>query len=158
MQQNEVMNIKIEEMKWEIVDGTAWTKDWVGLSSGDIYMDGTPFGHYVAAWYPNTARPLQMIIATLDQDLHSSLSIGVQCARYDPESLAPVSPSEIPWESDGVLFGPVASPEEFVIYSRAREALAVAADIIRLDRSLHKYIVQPDYPIIPPNDESEGWN
>ena len=140
----DTMSIQLDEMSWEITDDVAWTKEWVGLSRGDIYRDDQPYGHYVAAWYPNTARDMVMIVTVLGTELKPVLSIGVRCSRGDLSSIAAVEPEEIPWESDGVLVGPVTRLEEFSSFSQAREALIVAAEIVELDASLRKYICQKD--------------
>ncbi len=139
--------ISLQQCEWQIVDDAAWTKDWVGLSRGDIHRGGQPFGHYVAAWYPNTDKPMSMIVTLCDDMLNAVLSIGVRCPRGALASLVAVEPEEIPWESDGLLFGPMARPGEFDVHSRAGEALLVAPEIVLLDASLRKYICEPERSI-----------
>jgi hypothetical protein len=147
------MTIRLDQPRWEITDDVQWTKDWVGLSHGDIYRDDQPFGHYVAAWYPNTDRPLAMIVTVIDVALGPVLSIGVHCLRGDLNSLAAVSPEQIPWESDGVMFGPITRLEEFSVYSKAQEALKIAKEVVLQDRSIRKYICAPEMPIQAPRED-----
>ncbi len=141
------MTIHLDQTGWEITDDVEWTTDWVGLSRGDIYRDKQPYGHYVAAWYPNTDRALVMIITVLNDAARPVLSIGVRCPRGDLSGLVAVGPEAIPWEGDGVLFGPVARLEEFNCHAYAGEALLLAKDIILLDRTLRKYVCDPQMPI-----------
>ena len=147
------MSIQLDQAHWEICDDVEWTKDWVGLSRADIYRDDKPYGHYVAAWYPNTDRAMVMIITVFDQALSPALSIGVRCPRGDLKALVAVNPEEIPWDGDGAMFGPVTRLEEFNMYSEAREALLLAKDVILLDRSLRKYVCAPEMPIQQPRED-----
>jgi hypothetical protein len=90
------LQVRLEEVSYEITDDSAWTKDPVILTSGDIYFDNQPFGHYVAAAYPKTARPLQMLVIAMNDSLKPVLSIGFKCNKGCPDSLTPVEPAEIP--------------------------------------------------------------
>lgn len=147
------MAIQLDQIGWEITDDVAWTKDWVGLSHGDIYQGDHPFGHYVAAWYPNTNRAMVMIITVVDESLRETLSIGVRCPRGDLAALAAVDPEDTPWGTGGVSSGPMTRLDELEIYTRAREALDLAKDIVRLDRSLRKYVCDPEIPIEEPRGD-----
>jgi hypothetical protein len=55
-----------------------------------------------------------------------------------------------------VIFGPVASVHEFDLYPGAREALFIAPDIVKLDRSLYKYICEPEVPIVEPKEQEDA--
>lgn len=152
------MGIRLDQRRWYISDETNWTRDWVGLSSGDIYQGDEPFGHYVAAWYPNTDRDMVMIVTALEQGGRPVMSVGIRCRRNDLNSLAPVNPEDLPWESDGVMFGPVARVEEIETYARAREALLIAKDVVHLDRSLRKYLCEPELRVQEPAKEDSDGN
>jgi hypothetical protein len=134
------MHISLTEMSTEIVDDAAWTQSRVGLSSGDIYSGSAPFGHYVAAWYPDTNHPLQLLVTAVNAALKPALSIGFTCERGKPDSLHPVETDELPWHSDGILFGPIVGLEDIDSYPLAKQAIVIAAEIIRLDASLSSYI------------------
>lgn len=134
------MDITLAEMFWEITEDAAWTDEKVGLASGDIYLANKPFGHYVAVWYLQTARPLQMIVTAVNDSFNSQLSVGFKCSKGCPDSLTPVEPVEIPWDGDGVLFGPVVSLQDIDSYTLAQRAVRIAPEIIRLDSKLYGYV------------------
>ena len=136
------MQVSLEQVSYEITEDTAWTQDQVGLSSGDIYLDNKPFGHYVAAWYPNTARPLQKLVTAVDDSLKPVLSIGFKCNKGCPDSLTPVEPAELPWDNDGILFGPVVLPQDIDTYNLAHQSIRIAPEIIRLDNKLYNFVYQ----------------
>ncbi len=121
-------------------EDVSWTDEIVGLASGDIYLDNKPFGHYAAAWYPQTARPLQMIVTAVNISFKPVLSVGFKCNKGCPESLTPIEPVEIPWDNDGVLFGPVVYLQETDRYTLAQQAQHIAPEIIRLDGKLFNYV------------------
>jgi hypothetical protein len=150
------MSIQLRNTGWKITDEVGWTKDWVGISHGDVYQGDHPFGYYVAAWYPNTDRPMVMIITAVDRSPpRDTLSIGVRCPRGNLDALAAVDPDETPWDG-GVSDAPMARLDEFEVYPRAQEALDLAKDIVRLDRSLRKYVCDPEIPIAA-DDDDDGW-
>jgi hypothetical protein len=142
--------IDLQNVSWRIVDDVEWCSDWVGLSSGDIYRDGTPFGHYLAAWYPNLDRPLQMIITVVNESLRPTLSIGVTCPRGHIELLAPAEPDDVPWTGDGVIFMPVTAISEYAMHNSAEEALSIAKEIVRIDLALYKFVCEPTMRISQP--------
>lgn len=127
-------------MSWEIVDDTAWTDEKVGLASGDIYLANKPFGHYVAACYVTTVRPLQMIVTAVNDAFTPVLSVGFKCNKGCPDSLTPVEPAEIPWDGDGVLFGSVVCLQDIDSYTLAQQTLRIAPEIIRLDNKLYDFV------------------
>lgn len=134
------MDVTLSEMSWELAEDTAWTDEKVGLANGDIYLADKPFGHYVAVCYPITARPLQLIVTAVNDSLKPVLSVGFKCNQGNPDSLTPVEPGEIPWDGDGILFGPVVSLQDIDTYTLAQQVLSIAPEIIRLDSNLRNYI------------------
>jgi len=138
------MNIRLEQTKWEITDDVEWSRAWVGLSSGDVYRGSLPWGHYLAAWYPNTSEPMVMIVTMIDECIKPILSIGVRCLPERLQSLHAVEPEDVPWVTDGwSIFGPMVRLNEFDANLKAQEALSLARVIVFLDDSLRKYICRP---------------
>lgn len=133
------MEIALDQTDWEIVDDAAWTRDWVGLSSGDVYRGADQIATYVAAWYPNTNRPLQLLVTLWStQPSRPTISVALRCNVGEIESLVQVGPNDVPWDSDGIVTGPI--PEAGAPYTRAEEALPLAREIIALDPALRKYV------------------
>lgn len=133
----------IVNSRWEIVDDAAWTDDWVGISSGDIYEDDEAFGHYVAAWYPNGDKPAQILVTVVNEKLEGVLAVAFHCQPDDINSLRTVEPEAVPWEDDGVAFGPIARPGELGNYSRAADVITAAKEVISQDKPLNKYLLDP---------------
>jgi hypothetical protein len=129
----------VENMTRELSSDCSWTKELVELSSGDLYVDGRPFGSYFAACYPESHRSPQFIINVLDATGRPLLSLPCVYAPRDTEPVRPVNPADSPWSEDGVLIGPVPSPAERSSYSRAGEALLVAKELVKVEPQLMSY-------------------
>ena len=134
------MSVTFENQLYEITDDCEWFNGWVGISSGEIIINNSLFGHYVAAWYPNLNKPAELLITVVNEQNNPLLSVGgvfnVGNTRFNP-----VNKSEVPWDSDGVIFGDILSPVEYATYSRAAEALSITDNIIQNDFELNKYIL-----------------
>ena len=136
-------SISVVDSKWDIVDDTEWTDDWVGLSWGDLYEGDKPFGHYVAAWYPNCAKPAQILITAVNEKLEGVMAVAFHCGPSDSSNLRPVEPEDVPWEYDGVAFGPIVRTSELDRYSRTKEIIGAAQQVVLRDEPLKKYLSDP---------------
>jgi hypothetical protein len=137
------VSVAIRNESWEITDDATFYEGWVGLSRGDIYVDSAPFGHYVAAWYPNTQLDVQMIITALVGSLRPLLSVALHCSPGSPGVIRVGAPDSVPWSPDGVFFAEIVKPDDVSKYTRAQAALDIAPEVIRQDLALRKYLLEP---------------
>ncbi len=145
------MIVNLREVSWSICDDFEGYEGWKGISCGDIYIGDTPFGTYVAAWYPNLNKDLEMLITAFRGEPPApALSVGFLCPVGQPEAIRPVSPELVPWTGDGVVFMDPLHPDDIGSYPIAGVAVQIAPQLLRLDTSLLKYIEQPAYIIASP--------
>ncbi|HEX8612036.1 MAG TPA: hypothetical protein VF800_12180 [Telluria sp.] len=138
------MNVTLSEVSWLLTDDCAWFHGWVGLSSGNIQIDEVPYGDYIAAWYPNLEKDLQMLVSVRDRTSgRPTLSVALTCPVGHPGQLAPVPAEGVPWEGDGVLWTQALDPAEIASYGQGLVAVQLGMHILRLDSALRKYIHQP---------------
>lgn len=128
--------IVIENLSQELSNDCSWTDELVKISSGDLYLDGQPFGTYVAACYPESQRAAQFIINVIDTAGHPLLSLPCAYTPCNKNPVVPIRREDSPWFEDGVLFGPIPSEAELSIYSRASDALAVAKALVFVEPNL----------------------
>jgi len=134
------MSYQIENQETEIVDDFEGFDGWVGISSGDIYLDDEAFGCYVAAWYPNTTFELKILVSVLNEKGEFNLSIGAKCPLGNLDKLYAVDPYKLPWAEDGVIHSGFVKPQEFSNYSKADAAFKAAKYIVLNDASIKKYL------------------
>ena len=134
------MATELQNLRWRIVDDTVWAKDWVGLSTGDIYRDDQAFGYFIAAWYPNSQKPVQLLICAVNEQLTATLSVAFLCDPGSTDSLRPVEPECVPWGEGGHIYITPLRLSEIPMYTRASEVIAVASEVILQDPSLSKYV------------------
>ncbi|NHZ39990.1 hypothetical protein [Massilia aquatica] len=138
------MNVTLGDVLWQVTDDCAWYQGWVGLSSGNIWIDDAPFGDYIAAWYPNLAMDAQMLVTVRDRASgRPALSVALRCPAGHPERLAPVEADDVPWEGDGVMWQIPLAPSEIASHGQAGATVELAALILRRDPALVKYLCQP---------------
>lgn len=134
-------SIIFEAQQWEIIDNFSDYQGWVGLSSGDIYLEGKVYGHYIAVWYPNKKQAVKMIIMSVDEQTQPKCSIGVEIIRGDTLEIKPIPHERLPWESDGIIFSEIIAPEHYSSFARAEEAFNLVKLIVKGDKSLDKYLL-----------------
>jgi hypothetical protein len=131
--------VSISDSDWEIVDDAVFFSGWVGLSHGDIYLDDQPFGHYVAAWYPNTTKDVQVLITALNEARQAVLCAAFVCPVGSLEGLHPVGADSVPWSPAAEIV----SPKDYPTYSLAETIAEIAPEVIQQDLALHKCVVDP---------------
>ncbi|GAB6142147.1 hypothetical protein JCM14076_28760 [Methylosoma difficile] len=131
--------IVIKNLSQELSNDCSWTGEFVKISSGDLYLDGQPFGTYVAACYPESQRAPQFIINVLDTSGEPLLSLPCEYTPCNENPVLPLRPEDSPWSEDGVVFGSIPSEAELSIYSRASDALTVAKALVLVEPNLVEY-------------------
>lgn len=134
-------SIKIENRRHEMASDTAWTVDTVELSSGDIYVDDVPFGTYIAACYPESRRPPNLIVTAINTAGSPTLSIPFEYRPELSEQLKPLASADSPWTADGVITGPIPEGDELSLYTMATEVRAIAAQLVLLEPILCWYAI-----------------
>ena len=134
------MEFQLAEEKYEISDNFEGYDGWVGISHGDIYLEGKAFGYYVGVWYPNIKKELSLIVSVVDKNLECKITIGIVCPVGEPDAIKAVNPHELPWEEDGVIHCGFIEPKEIEKYTKAKEAFEAAKFIINNDNAIFKYI------------------
>ena len=120
-------DVKLLNPFHEITDDFEGEPGWTGLNSGEVVVDDQVWGHYVAKWRPNSNDPMFLIVTATGQSSEAKLSIVVRVRTGKPEVMDPVSSADSPWSADGVVFGEIAEPSEYDLYSLAAEALSTSA-------------------------------
>jgi hypothetical protein len=132
--------MEITELNFELIDDFYGREGLVGVSSGDLYIDGVVFGYYVAATYPNQKSDLELLVSVVDDNSNCVLSIGAKCSVGSIDNLTPVDPHELPWDEDGVMHCEFVKPDEYSNYSRAMQAFDAAKFILSNDENINSYI------------------
>jgi hypothetical protein len=127
-------HLEIENRTHEITNDAAWTTECVELCSGDLIVDGTPFGTYVAARYTQSPRPPQFIVNAIHEDGQVKLSIPFECHSGANQSVVQIPETASPWQTDGILIGPIPSLPEMADYTRAQQILQVARELVAVER------------------------
>jgi hypothetical protein len=128
--------LAIHNMTQEFASDCSWTAEFVELSSGDLYLDGQPFGTYFAACYPESDRLPQFIINAVDADGCPISSVPFEYRFESSEPVRPIPAISSPWDTDGVLVGSIPTEAERSVYSRAAEVLAVAKELVLIEPNL----------------------
>lgn len=129
----------ISNVSQELTSDCCWTDELVALSYGDLYVDGRPFGTYIAACYPNTRRPPQFIINVVNEAGRPVLSVPFEIHLQSPDLVLPVSPDASPWSEDGLVVGPIPDETERRSYSRAADVFAVASALVAVEVNVAEY-------------------
>lgn len=132
------MELTFQEQSWEIIDDFSNYQGWVGLSWGDIYQENTALGYYVAAWYIDKIVPVKMLITCVDEKLEEKCQIGVEVMYENKLNIKPLSEEQLPWDNYDVIH-----PKNYSSFSRATEALNMVESIIKGDKPLTKYLLNP---------------
>jgi hypothetical protein len=137
------MHVTLSEISWFVTDDCAWFQGWVGLSTGNIHTEEGPFGDYIAAWYPNLAQDLQLLVTAREPGSgRPTLSVALRCPVGHPDRLLPTGADGVPWKGDGVLWMDALAPGEIAAYGQAMLAVQLGAHIVRQDPALLKYLHQ----------------
>lgn len=120
--------LHIQNWSYELATDCAWTTESVELSSGELLVDGKPFGTYFAACYPESERPPQFIVNVVAPSGRPVISVPFECIQ-SPDLVRPIEASDSPWSEDGVLVGPIPDQAGRTIYARVAETLALARQL-----------------------------
>lgn len=131
--------LHIENRSRELTDECSWTDEQVELSWGDIYLDGTPFGTYFAASYPQSGRPPHFVVNVVGSSGVATLSIPFEFDPGAAERVRAISEKTSPWGSDGILVGPIPEDPQSATYTRIAQVLEVAAELVLVEPNLASY-------------------
>lgn len=129
------MNVVIENYKWFITDDFFDEQDWVGVSSGDIWVNDKPWADYFAYWKPNTKEDVLIMVNCVDESYETILVLAMKC-NYQTHEISVIPESECPWDTLGYLV----EPKDFENYTLAKQAKDCGTQIINSDPTLLKYL------------------
>ncbi len=78
------MRVSLLNSESDVIDDFEGVDELVSLVSGDVFIDGEPFGTYCAMWIYEKDEPMNMLITAFHRTgnnhvLHPALTIGVTC-------------------------------------------------------------------------------
>jgi hypothetical protein len=130
--------LHIQNWSHELATDCVWTTESVELSSGNLLLDGVPYGTYFAACYPESERPAQFIVNLVDASGKPVMSVPFECTPGN-EIVRPMEATDSPWSEDGVLVGPIPSAADWSAHTRTTEAVLVAKELVGSEPNLVAY-------------------
>jgi hypothetical protein len=136
------MKLTLENIRTDIVDDFEGINELVTLISGDIYIEKSPFGRYLAMWLTEKAEPINGLITAYrkyadNKYLSPALSIGFKYTKSG--NLQAVDPHILPWGDMETSFGHFIKPSEYGSYALATTAFEVAQHLVNQEETIKSY-------------------
>ena len=138
------MKLTLENVQTDIVDDFEGINELVTLISGDIYIEETPFGRYLAMWLTEKTEPINCLITAYrkhadEKHLSPALTIGFKYTKTG--NLQAVDPHILPWGNTEISnsFGNFVKPSEYGLYTVATTAFEVAKNLVQQEESIKGY-------------------